>query len=100
MGGHPDTVTEQRSAAIGRRRVDRQHRDPLAALTICPDQGADSRRLPRPRRPCHTDDTGRENRPERVQNLAAPRTFDKAQQPAGRPRRTVARRVEEFRNIV
>ena len=96
MCGHSNPVAEQRAPAVGRRRVDGEHGDPLLPFAIRADQRPDGRRLARARRTCHTDDPRRRRRAERVEHLATPWTFDQAQQPAGRPDGSVACRVDEL----
>ena len=85
MRGHPDPVTQQRAPAVGRRRVDGEHRDPHVPFPVGADQRPDRRRLARARRAGHADDARRWRRAERIEHLVAAWTFDQAQQLAGRP---------------
>ena len=84
MRGHSDPVAQQRSPAVWRRGVDREHRHSHAPLAIRTDKRTDRRRLARARWARHTDNPGRRGWPERVENLIAAWTLDQAQQSAGR----------------
>ncbi len=96
MRGHSNPVTQQRSPAVGRRRVDGEHRDAHLTFAIRTDQGADRRRLARAGRAGDPDDPRGGHRAERVEDFIAPRTLDQAQQPAGRPSGSRPCRLDEL----
>lgn len=94
MGSHPDSVTEQRATAVGRGRIDGEHRDPQATLPI----GADRRGLPGPGRSRDPDDA-RGGGAEYGENLVATVAFDQAQQSPDGTLGTAARSGDEFFDI-
>ena len=96
MSGHSDPVTQQRTPAVRRRRVDGKHRNAHPAFAVGTHQRTHSRRLPRSRRTRHADDPRCGDRAKRIENFVAARTFDQAQQSAGGSGGSAARRLDEL----
>ena len=85
---HPHPVAEQRAAGERRRRVDREHADPLAGLAQRGDQRGGRRRLADAGRAGDADDLGVAGvRRERRHHLAQLRrvVLDQRDQPGDRP---------------